>query len=38
MNPSFCERFHKIILQEFYQVICRKKLYETVELKAVLDE
>ena len=28
---GICERFHKTILQEFYQVCFRKKLYETVE-------
>lgn len=31
-NPiSICERFHKTILQEFYQVTFRKKIYESVE-------
>ena len=34
-----CERFHKTILQEFYQVIFRKKPYETLdELQSDLDE
>lgn len=28
---GICERFHKTILQEFYQVTFRKKLYETLE-------
>jgi len=36
---GICERFHKTILQEFYQVTFRKKLYQTVEqLQADLDE
>ena len=36
---GICERFHKTILQEFYQITFRKKLYETVEaLQADLDE
>ena len=36
---GICERFHKTILQEFYQVTFRKKLYETVDaLQADLDE
>jgi len=26
-----CERFHKTILQEFYQIALRKKLYENLE-------
>gem|GEM_PF-4090270 len=26
-----CERFHKIILHEFYRIIFRKKLYSTLE-------
>ena len=34
-----CERFHKTILQEFYQVVFRKNLYETVvQLQPDLDE
>lgn len=34
-----CERFHKTILQEFYQVTFRKKLYVTLEeLQKDLDE
>jgi transposase InsO family protein len=28
---GICERFHKTILQEFYQVTFRKKLYGTIE-------
>jgi transposase InsO family protein len=28
---GICERFHKTILQEFYQVTFRKKLYQTIE-------
>jgi transposase InsO family protein len=28
---GICERFHKTILQEFYQITFRKKLYETIE-------
>ena len=28
---GICERFHKTILQEFYQVTFRKKLYQTME-------
>ena len=36
---SICERFHKTILQEFYQVTFRKKIYETIEqLQNDLDE
>lgn len=35
---GICERFHKTILQEFYQVTFRKNLYETIEqLQANLD-
>jgi hypothetical protein len=35
---GICERFHKTILQEFYQVAFRKKLYATLEeLQADLD-
>ncbi|HDO7996484.1 TPA: transposase, partial [Legionella pneumophila] len=34
-----CERFHKTILQEFYQVTFRKKLYDNMdELQKDLDE
>ena len=36
---GICERFHKTILQEFYQVTFRKKFYETIEqLQTDLDE
>ena len=36
---GICERFHKTILQEFYQVTFRKKIYETIEqLQNELDE
>lgn len=36
---GICERFHKTILQEFYQVTLRKKIYENIdELQKDLDE
>ncbi|WP_185269135.1 IS481 family transposase [Halopseudomonas xiamenensis] len=36
---GICERFHKTILQEFYQVTFRKKIYQSMEaLQADLDE
>lgn len=36
---GICERFHKTILQEFYQVTFRKKLYQTLnELQNDLDQ
>ena len=36
---GICERFHKTILQEFYQVTFRKKVYQTIdELQADLDQ
>ena len=36
---GICERFHKTILQEFYQVTLRKHLYNDVEsLQKDLDE
>lgn len=36
---GICERFHKTILQEFYQPALRRKIYETVEaLQKDLDE
>ena len=36
---GICERFHKTILQEFYQVTFRKKLYDSLEsLQADLDD
>lgn len=42
MSPQtngICERFHKTILNEFYQVTFRKKLYKTLEeLQKDLDE
>ena len=42
MSPQtngICERFHKTILQEFYQVTFRKKLYNSIEeLQKDLDE
>jgi transposase InsO family protein len=37
-SNGICERFHKTILQEFYQVTFRKKIYHTLdELQADLD-
>jgi len=42
MSPQtngICERFHKTILQEFYQVTFRKRLYGDIEeLQKDLDE
>lgn len=36
---GICERFHKTVLQEFYQVAFPKKLYDSIEaLQADLDE
>ncbi len=36
---GICERFHKTILQEFYQVVFRRKIYETIEqLQIDLDQ
>ena len=36
---GICERFHKTILQEFYQIAFRKKLYKSLEeLQKDLDE
>ena len=36
---GICERFHKTVLQEFYQVAFRRKIYETIEeLQTDLDE
>lgn len=36
---GICERFHKTILQEFYQVTFRKKIYQDIEeLQKDLDE
>ena len=35
---GICERFHKTVLQEFYQVAFRKKLYDSIDaLQADLD-
>ena len=35
---GICERFHKTILNEFYQVVFRRKLYQSLEeLQADLD-
>jgi hypothetical protein len=28
---GICERFHKTVLQEFYQVTFRKKIYASIE-------
>lgn len=42
MSPQtngICERFHKTILNEFYQIMFRKKLYSSLEeLQKDLDE
>ena len=36
---GFCERFHKTVLDQFYRIALRKKLYRTIaELQADLDE
>jgi len=36
---GICERFHKTILNEFYQITFRKKIYETLdELQKDLDD
>ena len=36
---GICERFHKTILQEFYQVAFRKKIYKSIEeLRTDLDQ
>src|SRR5512145_649196 len=36
---GICERFHKTVLQEFYQVTFRRKIYQSIEeLQADLDE
>ena len=36
---GICERFHKTILQEFYQTVFRKKIYNNIEdLQVDLDE
>jgi putative transposase len=39
MVSIFCERFHKTILNEFYQIAFREKLYATLgALQSYLDE
>jgi len=39
IRPLHCERFHKTILNEFYQVTFRKKLYGDLDtLQSDLDE
>lgn len=36
---GICERFHKTILQEFYQITFREKVYDSIDaLQADLDE
>ena len=36
---GICERFHKTILQEFYQVVFRRKIYRSIdELQTDLDD
>ena len=36
---GICERFHKTILQEFYQIAFRRKIYRSIEeLQIDLDE
>ena len=36
---GICERFHKTILSEFYQIVFQKKIYESIEmLQNDLDE
>ena|GEM_PF-676597 len=38
-KPSICKRFHKTILNEFYQIAFRKKVYQTLdELQTDVDE
>lgn len=38
-SNGICERFHRTVLQEFYQVAFRKKLYDSLQaLQADLDE
>ena len=38
-SNGICERFHKTLLQEFYQVAFRRKIYNTLdELQADLDK
>lgn len=39
LTDDICERFHKTILQEFYQVAFRKKIYQDLAtLQADLDD
>ena len=36
---GICERFHRTVLEEFYQVTSRKKIYESLEeLQTDLDQ
>ncbi|WP_036186942.1 integrase core domain-containing protein, partial [Marinimicrobium agarilyticum] len=36
---GICERFHKTVLQEFYQATLRRKIYDTLEaLQSDLDD
>jgi transposase InsO family protein len=36
---GICERFHKTILQEFYQVVFRRKIYRSIEeIQSDLDD
>ena len=38
-TDGMCERFHKTILQDYYQVTFRKKLFHSIDpLQADLDE
>ena len=38
-SNGICERFHKTLLQEFYQIAFRKKIYHSIEeLQADLDQ
>lgn len=38
-SNGICERFHKTVLQEFYQIAFRKKIYKSIEeLQADLDQ
>jgi transposase InsO family protein len=38
-HHGICERFHKTVLNEFYRVAFRKKVYASIdELQADLDE
>jgi len=39
LTNGICERFHKTILKEFYQIAFRKKVYQTLdELQTDVDE